>query len=69
MVVCPKCDSEDCVRDGIVKGQQRHRCKGCGYKHTVPHLAKALKSNLKHWRSIWKGQVPGNGKKVSDGVN
>ena len=55
MVVRPKCDSEDYVRDGIVKGQQRHRCKGCGYKHTVPHLAKALKSNLKHCRSIWKG--------------
>mgnify|MGYP001416740809 FL=1 len=40
MVVCPKCDSEDCVRDGIVKGQQRHRCKGCGYKHIVSHLEK-----------------------------
>ena len=32
MVVRPKCDSEDYVRDGIVKGQQRHRCKGCGYR-------------------------------------
>ena len=40
MVVCPKCDSEDCVRDGIVKGQQRHRCKGCGYRHIVSHLEK-----------------------------
>ena len=41
MVVCLKCDSEDCVRDGIVKGQQRHRCKGCGYKHIVTQLAKS----------------------------
>ena len=46
MVVCPKCDSEDCVRDGIVKGQQRHRCKGCGYKHIVTQLAKALMTVL-----------------------
>jgi transposase-like protein len=56
MVVRPKCDSEDYVRDGIVKGQQRHRCKGCGYRaYRVTLRKKALRSNLKHWRSIWKG--------------
>jgi len=40
MVVGPKCDSEDYVRDGIVKGQQRHPCKGCGYRHIASHLEK-----------------------------
>lgn len=32
---CPKCHGERCVKDGIVNGRQRYRCKGCGYRHTV----------------------------------
>jgi transposase-like protein len=32
---CPKCGSADCSKDGIVKGRQRHKCKSCGYRHTV----------------------------------
>jgi transposase len=32
---CPKCGSTDCAKDGIVKGKQRHKCKSCGYRHTV----------------------------------
>ena len=32
---CPKCHGEGCVKDGIVSGRQRYRCKGCGYRHTV----------------------------------
>ena len=32
---CPKCGSTACVKDGIVKGKQRHKCKSCGYRHTV----------------------------------
>jgi len=24
MVTCPKCGSEECKKDGIVKGRQRH---------------------------------------------
>ena len=35
MVNCPKCQSGTCVKDGIVQGRQRHRCKDCGYRHTV----------------------------------
>lgn len=35
MAICPKCHGEGCVKDGIVNGRQRHRCKGCGYRHTV----------------------------------
>ena len=23
MIICPKCDSDNCVKDGIVKGRQR----------------------------------------------
>ena len=32
---CPKCQSATCVKDGIVQGRQRYRCKGCRYRHTV----------------------------------
>lgn len=35
MVRCPKCSSTNCVKDGIVKGKQRRKCKSCGYRHTV----------------------------------
>ena len=32
---CPKCGSTSCTKDGIVKGKQRHKCRSCGYRHTV----------------------------------
>jgi transposase-like protein len=35
MANCPKCHGEGCVKDGIVNGRQRYRCKACGYRHTV----------------------------------
>jgi transposase len=35
MTNCPKCQSGTCVKDGIVQGRQRYRCKDCGYRHTV----------------------------------
>lgn len=37
MVHCPKCNSTNCVKDGIVKERQRHKCKSCGYRHTVQY--------------------------------
>lgn len=41
MAICPKCGSENCVKDGIIKGRQRHKCKPCGYRHTVQHRGKS----------------------------
>jgi len=35
MINCPKCQSQACVKDGIVQGRQRYRCKDCGYRHSV----------------------------------
>ena len=26
MAICPKCSSEKCVKDGIVKERQRYQC-------------------------------------------
>jgi len=36
-MICPKCGSSDCVKDGIVKEKQRYKCKSCGYRHTVSY--------------------------------
>lgn len=42
MATCPKCGFEKCVKDGIVKGRQRHQCKSCGYRHTVQQVGKSV---------------------------
>jgi len=41
MVTCPKCGCGECKKDGIVKGRQRHKCKSCGYRHTVQYVGKS----------------------------
>jgi IS1 family transposase len=44
MVTCPKCGSEECKKDGIVKGRQRHKCKSCktsaGYRLLLIDMGK-----------------------------
>ncbi len=45
MIICPKCQSDGCVKDGIVQGRQRYKCKGCGYRHTVKE--RGLGANIK----------------------
>jgi transposase-like protein len=37
MPSCPKCQKEECRKDGIVGGRQRYHCKHCGYRHTVAY--------------------------------
>ena len=32
---CPKCKIGDYVRDGILRGLQRYKCKRCLYRYTV----------------------------------
>ena len=32
---CPKCNSSEKNKDGIVKGRQRFLCKSCGRRYTV----------------------------------
>lgn len=34
-IACPKCQSEDLTKSGVVKGRQRYRCKACQYVFTV----------------------------------
>jgi transposase-like protein len=32
---CPKCKSNHHVKDGIIRGKQRYKCKDCRYRYTV----------------------------------
>ena len=34
---CPKCQSKDLVKHGIIKGRQRYQCRICLYHFTVWH--------------------------------
>ncbi len=58
MVTCPKCGSEECKKDGIVKGRQRHKCKSCktsaGYRLLLIDMGKG--SSTAYWAIA--GQQP-----------
>jgi transposase-like protein len=43
-VCCPRCNSEDSTKSGIVNNRQRYRCKRCGYHYTVGKLGKRIES-------------------------
>jgi len=32
---CPRCKSDKKIKNGIIKGVQRYKCKTCGYNYTV----------------------------------
>ena len=40
---CPKCKSESRVKNGIIKGQQRYKCKSCGYNYSVQFKSTATR--------------------------
>ena len=39
---CPKCKSDQSVKDGIIKVRQRYLCKKCKYRYTVPFVGKPI---------------------------
>lgn len=34
-IICKKCDSNVCVKNGFIEGEQRYRCKECLYNFTL----------------------------------
>ena len=42
MQECPKCQSTEIRKDGIVKQKQRYRCKICNYHFTVQQIGKPI---------------------------
>lgn len=43
-VVCPKCETKDATKSGIVGGRQRYKCKNCGYHFSVAKMGKEINS-------------------------
>ncbi|WP_080055100.1 IS1/IS1595 family N-terminal zinc-binding domain-containing protein [Spirosoma aerolatum] len=39
---CPKCNSTEAVRNGIVNQRQRFRCRQCNYNFTVDKVGKGI---------------------------
>ncbi len=43
-IKCPKCDSFQVNKSGIIKERQRYKCKSCNYFFTVDKLGKRIDS-------------------------
>lgn len=41
---CPKCNSGNSIKSGIIKDRQRYKCKDCNYNFTVQKLGKQIDS-------------------------
>lgn len=42
MNTCPKCNSEEIRKDGVVKSKQRFKCKTCNFHFTVANIGKPM---------------------------
>jgi len=42
ILACPKCQSNQIVKSGIIKGRQRYLCKNCRYFFTVNKIGKKI---------------------------
>lgn len=43
---CPKCDSQQITKSGLINGTQRYKCKSCNYNYTVQKLGKSIDSYM-----------------------
>lgn len=41
---CPKCNSPQATKSGVIDGRQRFKCKNCGYHYTVAKVGKEINS-------------------------
>ncbi|UYZ60397.1 IS1/IS1595 family N-terminal zinc-binding domain-containing protein [Hymenobacter latericus] len=41
---CPKCDSTDATKSGVIGDRQRYKCKNCGYHFTVAKVGREINS-------------------------
>jgi len=44
---CPRCKSNDKVKNGVIKGLQRYRCKECKYNFTVEKRSREYSNEIK----------------------
>ena len=41
---CPKCDSAEATKSGVINERQRFRCRQCGYHYTVAKVGREVDS-------------------------
>ena len=41
---CPKCDSDEATKSGVISGRQRFKCRACGYHYTVAKVGREVDS-------------------------
>jgi transposase-like protein len=46
---CPRCNNSDYVKNGLVNGRQRYKCKQCNYNYTVELKSYAKPKKLKRF--------------------
>ena len=46
---CPTCQSIEKVKNGLIKGIQRYKCKSCGCNYTVSHQAQQEKEKKRRF--------------------
>ena len=42
--VCPKCESTEATKSGVINERQRFRCRQCGYHYTVAKVGREVDS-------------------------
>lgn len=47
--MCPKCQSENSVKNGVLKGRQRFKCKNCGCNYTLTYQENAEKEKKRRF--------------------
>ncbi len=46
-IKCPKCNKENCRKNGFVHNIQRYKCKECNFRHTVQKRSTAATLSVK----------------------
>jgi transposase-like protein len=41
---CPKCETTEATKSGIIAGRQRYKCRNCGYHFTVAKVGREVNS-------------------------
>ena len=42
--ICPKCDSAEATKSGVINERQRFKCRTCGYHYTVAKVGREVDS-------------------------
>lgn len=46
-MICPRCKAQESVKNGMLRGLQRHRCKVCGFNFSVELKSTAKSEDVK----------------------